>query len=735
MDLGELSPSQREAVTHGEGPLLMLAGAGSGKTRALTHRIAHLIEAGQARPWEILAITFTNRAAQEMAARVERLLGGAAGVWIHTFHAASLRILRREAERLGYPSAFSVYDASDQERLMRQVIKEAGLSDREWPPGAVLGRISRAKGELLGPEAFRLEAQGDYRSRTIADLYARYQEALVRSGAMDFDDLLRLGVELFRREPEVLAHYQERFRFILVDEYQDTNMAQYAWVRLLAGSRQNLSVVGDPDQSIYGWRGADFRNILRFHEDYPGARVVRLVDNYRSTRRILEAANAVVHHNQERLEKELLATRGDGQPLGYAEGADEAEEAAIVASEILRLLQDEAMRAAEIAVLYRTNAQSRALEEALLRVAVPYRLVGAARFYDRAEVKDALAYLRLVVQPLDRLAFARAAQTPRRGLGDVTLERIAAHAEGRGLDLVAALADADAVEGLSAAGRRGARSLYDVLNRARELDAEDAGAGAVLAFVIEESGLAGHLRALRSVDSQAEGRLENLDSLLGKAREAEAQGMGRAVDFLGQVALASTLEESDQQSAVTLMTLHTAKGLEFPAVFITGLEEGLFPHTRSLDDAVQMEEERRLMYVGITRAQDRLYLTRARARAGRGQGGQPVATMRSRFLGEVPETLLAGFGWRQEAVAVRPPPPAAATRPGAAAGPVRRAMAGPSSEAAFAPGDRVIHPHFGPGTVVAMRGSGDTAVVSVAFPGGGVRQLMLVYAGLTRAPA
>ncbi len=725
MDLGDLSPSQREAVTHGEGPLLMLAGAGSGKTRALTHRIAYLIESGRARRGEILAITFTNKAAREMAERVERLLGDAPSLWIHTFHAASLRILRREAERLGYPTAFSVYDSADQERLMRQVIKDAGLSDREWPVGAVLGRISRAKGELLGPAAFRLEAAGDYRLRKIADLYDGYQAALRASGAMDFDDLLRLGVDLLETAPDVLARYAERFRYVLVDEYQDTNMAQYAWVRLIAGTQRNLSVVGDPDQSIYGWRGADFRNILRFQEDYPGARIVRLVDNYRSTARILQAANAVVSHNVERLDKELRSTRGEGEAIGYAEGADESEEAAIVASEVARLVRDEAVRAADIAVLYRTNAQSRPLEEALLRIAMPYRLVGAARFYDRAEVKDALAYLRLVVQPLDRVAFARAAQSPRRGLGDVALERIVAHAEREGIDPVAAIAEAERVDGLSGPARRGAEALFDVLRRARQLDEEGAGVGTVLAFLIEESGLAEGLRALRSVDSQAEGRLENLDSLLGKAHEAEAQGIARAVDFLGQVALASTLEEADGLSAVTLMTMHTAKGLEFPVVFVTGLEDGLFPHARSLEDPVQMEEERRLLYVAITRAQDRLYLTRARARAGRGQGGAPVRTLPSRFLREVPEALLRGFGRFERPRAPLP----LRVRP-------ERAVAqSVETLPALSPGDRVLHPRFGPGTVVSVTGAGETTVVSVAFPGGGIRQLMLVYAGLTLAPA
>jgi len=732
VDLSGLSPAQREAVTHGEGPLLMLAGAGAGKTRALTHRIAYLIEAGLARPQEILAITFTNKAAQEMKARVERLLGGPTQVWVHTFHAASLRVLRRESERVGYPGAFVVYDSADQERLMRQILKDAGRSDRDWPVGAVLGRISRGKSELFGPEAFALEAHGDYRMEVIAQLYARYQAGLRQSAAMDFDDLLRLGVELWRTAPDVLAAYQERFRYILVDEYQDTNNAQYEWVRLLASRYQNLSVVGDPDQSIYGWRGADFRNILRFREDYPDARVVALVDNYRSTRRILEAANAVVQNNRERLEKDLVATRGEGPAIGYAEGADEAGEAAMVADEVARLVRDDQVSHSEIAILYRTNSQSRPLEEALLRLAVPYRLVGAARFYDRAEVKDALAYLRLVAQPLDRMALARASQSPRRGLGDVALGRILAFADEHGLSAVAALGRAAEVPGLAGPGRRAALEVHTLVARAAELDGQGGGVARVLAYLVEESGLAASLRAQRGVDPQAEGRLENLDSLLGKAHEAEQQGVTTAVDFLAQVALASTLEEGEEARAVTLMTLHTAKGLEFPVVFLTGLEEGLFPHLRSLDDPTQMEEERRLMYVGITRAGDRLYLTRARARAGRNMRGAPMASMRSRFLHEIPERLMTGFGWRAQEPASRTPLRTAGpgVRPPAPPAPRPAASVG-----TFAPGERVIHPRFGLGTVVSVAGAGDQATVSVAFPGGGVRQLLLVYAGLQRAPA
>lgn len=739
MDLSGLSPSQREAVTHGEGPLLMLAGAGSGKTRALTHRIAYLVESGRARPSEILAITFTNKAAREMQGRVEALLGGPVGVWVHTFHAASLRILRREAEAIGYPGAFSVWDSADQERLMRQILKDAGRSDREWPVGAVLGRISRAKGELQGPDEFRLDAQGDYRAEVIADLFDRYQASLKQSAAMDFDDLIRLGVVLFRRHADILARYQDRFRYVLVDEYQDTNGAQYGWVRLLAGARQNLSVVGDPDQSIYGWRGADYRNILRFQEDYPGARIVQLVDNYRSTGRILAAANAVVQNNRDRLEKDLRTTRGEGVPIGYAEGADEAEEADIVATEILRLGREDEVRTSDVAVLYRTNSQSRALEEALLRRAIPYRLVGAARFYDRAEVKDALAYLRLLAQPLDRMAFTRAAQTPKRGLGDVAQARLLAHADALGLGMVEALAGAERIEGLSGPARRGAEALYDVLRRAGQLEDDGAGVATVLGFLIEESGLSGQLRSQTAIDPQAEGRLENLDSLLGKAHEAEQQGVRTAVDFLAQVSLASSAEDTAVGQAVTLMTLHTAKGLEFPVVFLTGLEEGLFPHMRSLEDGAQMEEERRLMYVGITRAGDRLYLTRARSRVGRNQGGTAAPTARSRFLREIPEDLYIGFGWQST---MRPNGRVGSLRPGLSArsgGGGRTSVAqtpvAAAGDVAFAPGDRVVHPRFGPGTVVSVAGSGDTATVSVAFPGGGVRQLLVVYAGLVRAPA
>lgn len=733
MQLDGLNQRQREAVTYGEGPLLILAGAGSGKTRTLTHRLAYLVESGMARPYEILAITFTNKAAQEMRGRVDRLLGDTSGVWVHTFHAAALRILRQEAGRIGYPASFTIYDTGDQERLMKRILTRRNTSDRDFPPHAVLSRISRAKSELIGPGTFERESSGSIRDRTMAALYGDYQEELKAAGAMDFDDLLRLCVDLWRDHPDVLAHYQERFRFVLVDEYQDTNTAQYEWVRLLTAQNRNLSAVGDPDQSIYGWRGANFRNILRFQEDFPGTCTVVLTENYRSTARILQAANAVVRHNQERAHKDLVAVRGDGASLSYAEGDSELDEARLVVQEIDRLIRD-GVSPAEIAVLYRVNAQSRPLEEALLRLTIPYRLIGAARFYDRAEIKDALSYLRLAVNPSDGIALERAAQSPRRGFGEASVEKIAAYARAEGQPVGSVLGFADEVPGLPAKARDAARQLGSLLADVRLREAEGEPIATLLEWFLDASGLRQALlrtgeNGSREDRSQAEGRLENLASLVAKAREAQdlADGALSLADFLAQVSLTQNQEDAADRPSVVLMTVHTAKGLEFPIVFVTGLEEGLFPHRRAFESQDDMEEERRLLYVAMTRAQDRLYLTRARTRSLHSTRGMPVTAEASRFLREVPAELVTAFGPAFAGV-------------GSSRGYVGLSAPGPKrrlarSDGGFAVGDPVVHPKFGPGVVTAVHPQGDDIEVSVLFPNHGERHLLLAYAGLERTGA
>lgn len=733
MQLNGLNPHQREAVTYGEGPLLILAGAGSGKTRTLTHRLAYIVESGLARPHEVLAITFTNKAAQEMRSRVDRLLGTASGVWVHTFHAAALRILRQEAEAVGYPPHFTIYDTSDQERLMKRVLSRLNVSDREFPAGGVLSRISHAKSELIGPQAFARDAQSSIRDLTLSRLYEAYQDELRAAGAMDFDDLLRLSVDLWHRNPEILERYQERFRFVLVDEYQDTNTAQYEWVRLLTARYRNLAAVGDPDQSIYGWRGANFRNILRFQSDFPGTHMVVLAENYRSTASILAAANAVVRHNQERADKDLVAVRGDGAALGYAEGDSELDEARIVVSEIDRLLRD-GLSPSDVAVLYRVNAQSRPLEEALLRLAIPYRLVGAARFYDRAEIKDALAYLRLAVNPTDAIALDRAAQTPRRGFGEASVERIVTHARDTGQSVGNVLAFAEEVAGLPPRAREAARTLGGLLAEVRLREAEGESVAEILAWLLEQSGLQGALRAAGEAGSredrnQAEGRLENLTSLVAKAREAQelAQGSLTLADFLAQISLTQSLDDSPQSASVVLMTVHTAKGLEFPTVFVTGLEEGLLPHRRAFESTDELEEERRLLYVAMTRAQDRLYLSRARSRSLHSTRGMPVAAEPSRFLREIPSNLVTPFGPVFSGVG--------SARPSGLRTLATAARRGVASSGVFAVGDPVVHPKFGPGIVTAVHDQGDDIEVSVRFPDHGERHLLLAYAGLERAGA
>ncbi|MDI6630986.1 MAG: UvrD-helicase domain-containing protein [Bacillota bacterium] len=699
---GELNSEQLEAVCHTTGPLLVLAGAGSGKTRVLTCRIAHLIHDAGVRPENILAITFTNKAAREMRSRVERLLPhDVRDLWVMTFHAACLRILRREIQHLGRNPDFVIYDEDDRRVLVRECLKETGLDEKRYPPGGMAAAISWAKNWLVGPEEYALRAGTRY-EKAVAQVYALYQEKLRRFGALDFDDLLGEAVRLFRECPAVLERCQRRFQFILVDEYQDTNHVQYVWVNQLAERHRNLMVVGDPDQSIFGWRGADISNILNFERDYPEARVIKLEKNYRSTSSILAVADSVIRYNQLRKEKVLRAVKGEGDPPLLFVAPDEVAEANLVAGEIARMRREEGRSYRDCAVLYRTHAQSRVLEEVFLVTGIPYIILGGLRFYERKEIKDLLAYLRLVVNPVDALSLKRIINFPPRGIGAAYLGRLLQHAAAHRVTPVAALLDADAISGLPLRVREEMRRLGELFVSLR---GEAAGpVTRVVETLLAETGYERYLLAEGTPEAQA--RLENIREFLTVTREFDREERGGLAEFLAEIALFTDIDRYDPEAdVVALLTLHSAKGLEFPVVFITGMEEGLFPHLRSLDDPAEMEEERRLCYVGITRAKERLFLTRCQMRH---LYGGIYANPPSRFLGEMPAESLTVAGGSEEAV------PAA------------------QEAAELKPGDRVLHKKWGAGTVVGVAGSGEDVQVTVAFAKAGLKTLLLEYAPLER---
>ncbi|MEA2362652.1 MAG: ATP-dependent helicase UvrD/PcrA [Thermoleophilaceae bacterium] len=725
-----LNEPQRQAVLHGEGPLLILAGAGSGKTRVLTHRIAHLVGTGQAGPGEILAITFTNKAAQEMRERVELLVGRRArAMWVMTFHSACARMLRADAERLGYTRGFTIYDEQDSLRLVKNCVDELDIDPKRFPARGIRRQISDAKNALLDAEAYRLKV-GSFFEQTAADVYDLYEQRLHSANAMDFDDLLFRCVNLFELFDEVRDRYRRSFRHVLVDEYQDTNQAQYRWLQLLGEEHRNLAVVGDDDQSIYRFRGADIRNILDFEDHFPDATVVKLEQNYRSTQTILNASNAVISNNRSRKEKSLWSELGEGDPVHVRELEDEHAEARFVVSEIERLV-DEGGSRDDIAVFYRANAQSRVLEDMLVRYGVSYQVIGGTRFYERAEIKDAMAYLTLLVNPSDTVAFGRVVNSPRRGIGQTSQARLVGYANTIGAPVWEVAAAPEKVPGLGTAAVKAVGRFMSVMERLRERvdgavreGAGSARAGAMasigvgdlLAETLEESGYTEALQAERTVESQV--RLENLEELVGVAREYDATAEEPSVEqFLQQIALFSEQDNlRDEQGLVTLMTLHNAKGLEFGTVFIIGMEDGVFPHSRSIE-AGDLEEERRLAYVGITRAKRELYLTYARTRA---LFGNRDWNLRSRFVDEIPIELTD----REEQGPVGRE--AAATwGSGTAAAPE---PAGPG--AIFALGDDVTHANFGEGVVVGVEPGG---LVVVRFASdGSERKLMADYAPLKR---
>jgi DNA helicase II / ATP-dependent DNA helicase PcrA len=705
--LADLNPAQREAVLATEGPVLVVAGAGSGKTRVLTHRIAHLVSACGVKPQEILAITFTNKAAGEMKERLEGLLGDIAPrMWVMTFHAACGRILRREAPRLGYRSNFTIYDQADQVRLVKLCLEELDRDPKRFVPRGIHAQISMAKNQLILPEAYKARVSSFY-DQTVADVYELYQRRLINSNAVDFDDLLLLTVEVLARFPEARTRWQKAFRYVLVDEYQDTNHAQYRLLQLLAGEHENVFAVGDPDQSVYAFRGADIRNILEFERDFGGAKLIALEQNYRSTNSILQAANAVISHNRDRKPKNLWSELGDGEPVRVIEVEDEHAEARFVAAEVASLI-DEGSSGSEIAVFYRTNAQSRVLEDVLVRQEIPYQVIGGPKFYERAEIKDAIAYLQVIDNSFDAVSLSRIANRPRRGIGDASLARLQTYADAQGISLW------EALERPEEAGCGGAP--LRAIERLRTL-MESSMAGAlelsvpeVLERVLERSGYLEALEAERTVEAQ--GRIENLLELIGVAREYQERSEQPTLsEFLQQLSLYSDQDDlSAERSLVTLMTLHNAKGLEFRAVFLIGMEEGVFPHSRSLEEQ-GLEEERRLAYVGLTRAKERLTLTHASSRSLWGSRG---FNLPSRFLDELPQDEIERERLR----------PSSWSGYGAPTVSVRRDVPDLST------GDSVRHSTLGEGIVTRIEADG---TVTVRFAEDGVeRRLMLDYAPLEK---
>ncbi|HET9861095.1 MAG TPA: DNA helicase PcrA [Nocardioidaceae bacterium] len=756
--LDGLNDPQRAAVMHAGAPLLVVAGAGSGKTRVLTRRIAWLISERKAHPGSILAITFTNKAAAEMRERVEELVGRRARImWVSTFHAACVRILRKEIDRFGYKSSFSIYDAADSKRLMTLVCRDLDLDPKRYQPRAVLNWVSNAKNELRDPEDAAKDAE-NHLEETYAEAYAMYQRRLREANALDFDDLIMTTVHLLQVFPEVRETYRRRFRHVLVDEYQDTNHAQYALIRELCAEDPSvydgeervepseLMVVGDADQSIYAFRGANIRNILQFEEDFPDARSILLEQNYRSTQTILNAANSVISRNKGRKPKSLWSDAGDGEQIvGYV-ADDEHDEARFVSEEIDKLTDAEHAKPGEVAVFYRTNAQSRVFEEVFIRVGMPYKVVGGVRFYERREVRDALAYLRMLVNPADEISLRRILNVPKRGIGDRAEACVQSLATRDRITFWQALQRAEDAPGIASRSLKCIKVFVDMVEELQSMVDAGERADVVLEQVLARSGYLSELEA--SDDPQDETRVENLAELVAVAREFADDSQGETSsslgDFLERVALVADTDqipdqpdgEAEDVGVVTLMTLHTAKGLEFPVVFLTGLEDGIFPHMRSLGDQPELEEERRLAYVGLTRARERLYVSRAVVRSA---WGAPAHNPASRFLDELPVDLV---DWRRTEAAQtswnRPVMPSLPTRNQA---PVNRRFGTAAIRAdaatksrtkrpvpSLAPGDRVLHDSFGMGSVVSLEGAGEQAVASVDFGSEGVKRLLLRYA-------
>ncbi|MCA0989268.1 DNA helicase PcrA [Guptibacillus algicola] len=730
--LNGLNPEQQEAVKHTDGPLLIMAGAGSGKTRVLTHRIAYLLVEKQVAPWNILAITFTNKAAREMKDRVYTIAGPVAeDIWISTFHSMCVRILRRDGDRIGINRNFTILDSGDQLTVIKKILKDKNIDPKKFDPRSILGSISSAKNELQTPEDFKTSAKGPF-EEIASDVYEQYQKQLRKNQALDFDDLIMRTITLFKKVPEVLEYYQRKFQYIHVDEYQDTNKAQYVLVKLMAEKYQNLCVVGDSDQSIYRWRGADIQNILSFEKDYPSARVILLEQNYRSTKKILQAANVVIDNNMNRKPKKLWTDNQDGPSITYYQGNDEHDESRFVTGKILDMVNSGKRTNSEIAILYRTNAQSRVIEEILNKSNITYNIIGGTKFYDRKEIKDVLAYLRLIANPDDDISLLRIVNVPKRGVGASTMDKVARYAADQDISIFTALQEVEQM-GLSARFTKSLGSFGSLIANWTQMQ-EYLAVSELVEEVLDKSGYRDALRNENTIEAQS--RLENINEFLSVTQEFEKASEDKSlVAFLTDLALVADIDkldedETEHKEAVTLMTLHSAKGLEFPAVFLIGMEEGVFPHSRSLFEEEEMEEERRLAYVGITRAEEELYLTNARMRTLYGKTNtNPV----SRFIGEIPEELMEKEG--QE----KPSPftsnsNSRTTRPAAPKKPRRPQLTSTGGEAlAWKVGDQASHRKWGVGTVVSVKGEGDSTELDIAFPAPvGIKRLLAKFAPIEK---
>jgi DNA helicase II / ATP-dependent DNA helicase PcrA len=755
--LNGLNPEQQSAVKATDGPLLLMAGAGSGKTRVLTHRIAYLIVEKRVNPYNILAITFTNKAAREMRERIRKMMGGAAEeIWISTFHSMCVRILRRDIDRMGFSRNFTILDTGDQQSVVKGILKDKNLDPKKNDPRAILGTISSAKNELIDPEEYAKTA-GGYFEQTVSDVYTEYQKRLRKNQALDFDDLIMMTIQLFQRVPEVLEYYQRKFQYIHVDEYQDTNRAQYMLVKFLANRFKNLCVVGDSDQSIYRWRGADIANILSFEKDYPNAAVILLEQNYRSTKRILLAANKVIENNATRKAKNLWTENPEGNKLVYYRADSEQGEAQFVAGKIKELTRDGKYKNSDVAILYRTNAQSRVMEEVLLKSNIEYSIVGGTKFYDRKEIKDMLAYLRLISNPDDDISLQRIINVPKRGIGSSSVDKMADFAAMHDISIFQAL---DSVEllGLSPKITKGAREFRDLVKNYTQMQ-EFLSVTELVEDILDKSGYREMLKAEKSIEAQS--RLENLDELLSVTKNFEDGSEDKSlVAFLTDLALVADIDSLDddgeEKDSITLMTLHSAKGLEFPVVFLIGLEEGVFPHSRSLMEEAEMEEERRLAYVGITRAEQTLFITNAQMRTLYGRTSMNPA---SRFISEIPEDLLEGvekeekgmntpFGSRGTSFGrstSRTTGTSFGSRTSGTTGtsfgtpvprkPVMRPLAASTGgdTVGWRVGDKAEHGKWGIGTVVSVKGEGEGTELDIAFPSPtGIKRLLAKFAPITK---
>ena len=734
-----LNPQQAEAVINTEGPMLIMAGAGSGKTKVLTCRVVNLLQKG-VRPYRILAITFTNKAAAEMRERVNNMSGPAAkDVWLFTFHAFCARFLRMEIDKLpGYGGNFAIYDTADSQNLIKQILKEMNLDDKRFQPSGILSRISNAKNALQDAAAFARQA-GDFYEQKVADIYSRYEQKLQLNNALDFDDLLMLSIKLLQENKEVREKYQDRFDYLLVDEYQDTNHAQYLLTKFLAAKHRNICVVGDADQSIYGWRGADIQNILDFEKDYPDAKVIKLEQNYRSTQIILDAANAVIENNTGRKPKNLWTENKSGADIIYFQAVDERDEARFVIEQLQNLQRTENKKLGDMAILYRTNTQSRIFEEMLIKSGISYNMVGGLKFYERKEIKDIIAYLRVIFNPADSLSLLRIINVPKRGIGDASLAKIQAYAAANNVSLFEAVSNAAAIDGLSSRFVSKlddlAGIIFELMNLANEAPVED-----LIDRVLRDTGYLEELENERT--PQAQSRIDNLHELISVAQEfAASEEENNLENFLAHVALVSDIDDTELgEDAITLMTLHSSKGLEFPVVFLVGMEEGLFPHARTLMDETEIEEERRLCYVGITRAKEKLFLSSTKMRT---IYGNTVTYPPSRFLQEIPARLvktikrqerfsaLENFKQVSEKYSARPQKPASTFNPHSFM-PQKPAAAAGGTGTRFNTGDRVSHSKWGEGMVVSVKDSPDGQEVKVAFAGAGVRSLLTKYAVLKK---